>query len=504
MSTNDRAESTGNDTLDLDAETVRALGYRIVDMIAAELADPARRPVYPPLQSRAALETVFGGPVPEHGRSPEGLLDLLEHQLLPVTANFNHPRLMGYVLSNPLPLAGLAEALTSTLKMVPGHWKWHPANGLIEVTVARWLGELVGFGADAAGYVTTGGSWANLVGLAVARVRRAGWDVRAEGLADHPQLVAYVSEEGHSCLDKGFELMGLGRNQLRRIPVGADYRIQLEALEAALAADLAAGRRPFCLVGNAGTVNTGAVDPLDTLADIASRHGLWFHVDGSYGALAALDPEKRALFAGIERADSVALDPHKWLNIPFEAGCILTRHWDDLADTFSHVPPYIRAAMDDEHNHMHYGFELSRTDRALKIWLSLQQYGVDRYAAMIANHMALARHLADLVRAANDFQLVTEPVLSICCFRYLPPDLADQTDAAATYLDQLNLALEQALVEDGRAMVSGTDLGGRRVLRACIVNHRATRAHVDATLEILRGLGETVDRELRGQGRLVS
>jgi glutamate/tyrosine decarboxylase-like PLP-dependent enzyme len=481
----------------MDAETVRALGYRIVDLIADELADPRRRPVYPPAQSRAAMEAIFGGPLPRSGRPPEALLQLIADELLPVAANFNHPRLMGYVLSNPLPLAGLIEALTATLKMIPGHWKWHPANTLIEITVARWLGEMVGFSGEAAGYMTTGGSWANLMGLAVARVRRAGWDVRAEGLAGQPRLMAYVSAEGHACLDKAMEVMGLGRAQLRKVPVGPDFRIRLPDLQAAIEADLAAGHRPFCLVGNAGTVNTGAVDPLDRLAALARHYGLWFHVDGAYGAFATLDPDRRPLFAGIDQADSLVLDPHKWLNVPFDAGCVLTRSWADLADTFSLVPPYIRAATDGEHNHIHYGFELSRTDRALKVWLALQQVGVDGYRSMIAGHLALARHLAEQLGSAPDFEVMGEPVLSICCFRYVPPDLVDRSAAVDTYLDTLNQAIENALVADGRAMVSGTDLGGRRVLRACIVNHRATQADVDATLTLLRELGRAQDAALR-------
>ena len=289
--------------------------------------------------------------------------------------------------------------------------------------MARWLGAMVGFADNAAGYLTTGGSWANLVALAVARVRRAGWDVRAEGVAQRPALTAYVSSEAHSCIDRSAELLGMGAAHLRKIPVDDGFRIDLDALESSIQADIGAGYKPFCLIGNAGTVNTGAIDPLDRLADIAQRHGMWFHIDGAYGALACLVPDARPLFKGLERADSLTLDPHKWLNTPFEAGCILTREWADLGDTFSLIPPYLRGAMGSEHNQYEYGFELSRTDRALKVWLALRQYGVDRYAELIANHLALARHLAERVEAAADFELVTPVVLSICCFRYVPPDL---------------------------------------------------------------------------------
>ena len=365
------------------------------------------------------------------------------------------------------------------------------------MTVARWLGEMVGFAKDAAGYMTTGGSWANLVGLAVARVRRAGWEVRMEGLAGHPTLVAYVSEEGHSCLDKSMELLGMGRNQLRKIPVGSDYRIQVEALEEAIKADRAANLQPFCLVGNAGTVNTGAVDPLDALAEIAVRHNLWFHVDGAYGAFAALVPEYRPLFVGIERADSLAVDPHKWLNIPFEAGCILVRDWTDLTDTFSLIPPYLRAATGDELNLINCGLELTRTNRALKVWVALRQYGVERYTQLIANHLVLTRHLAAWVEEADDFEVMSEPSLSICCFRFVPPDLKQRTEEVEAYLNKLNQAIEMALAEDGRALVSGTELQGKRVLRICIVNHRVTQTGVEETLVLLREFGYKLDKQMR-------
>jgi glutamate/tyrosine decarboxylase-like PLP-dependent enzyme len=481
-------------TLDMDPETVRSLGYRIVDMVVGELSDPSNRPTWPPQQSEETMATLFDGPLPLEGADPDELLSIIQDQLLPGTTNLLHPRWMAYVLAGSLPLAGLTGALVSALNLTP----YDPANTRLTKTVTRWLGEMVGFAPDAAGYITTGGSWANLVGLAVARVRRAGWDVRVEGLDGHPPLVAYVSEEGHACLDKGMELLGIGRGQLRKVPVGSDYRILVDALEEAIEADLAAGLQPFCLIGNAGTVNTGAVDPLGALAEIATRHGLWFHVDGAYGAFAALVPESRPLFVGIGRADSLALDPHKWLNIPIEAGCILVKDWADLSDTFSLIPPYLRAATTNRDlNLIECGIELTRSNREIKIWLTLQQYGTDRYTQLIANHLALTRQLAAWVEEAADFELMSEPSLSICCFRFIPPDLKPLTEEVETYLSQLNQAIEMALAEDGRALVSGTQLQDKRVLRSCIVNHRVTEAGVKQTLLLLRELGYKIDSQLR-------
>ncbi len=480
-------------TLDMDIETVRSLGYRIVDIIASELSAPSKRPPRPPTQNDEVL-AMFEGPLPHEGTGPDELLSVIEDHFLPATTNLLHPRWMAYVLAGSLPLAGLMGALLSSLNLV----YVDPVNTRLAKTITRWLGEMLGFGPDAAGYITTGGTWANVVGLAVARVRRAGWDVRAEGLADHPKLMAYVSEEGHACLDKAMELLGMGSNQLRKIPVASDYRILVDALEEVIAADLAAGLQPFCLIGNAGTVNTGAVDPLDDLARIAARQRLWFHVDGAYGAFAAMVPEARPLFSGIEKADSLAVDPHKWLNVPIEAGCILVRDWADLTDTFSLIPPYLRAAVAaDEVNLRDCGIELTRANRELNIWLTLRQYGTDRYTQLIANHLALTRQMAAWLEEAEDFEVISEPSLSICCFRFVPPDLKPPVEETESYLDQLNQAIETALVKDGRALVSGTQLNGKRVLRTCIVNHRVTEAGVTQTLLILRELGHRLDGQLR-------
>lgn len=471
------AKTPGDEvTLGLPPGTVRDLGYRIVDMIVEELADPERRPVFLPAQSRAAMELLFGGPVPRAGMDPEELLAVIQDHLLRAAGNPNHPRLMAYVLSASQPLASLLEALVGTIKLRPTTWKNQPASCQIELTVTRWLGEMVGFAPDAAGYVTTGGSWANLIGLAVARTRRAGWDVRAEGVANRPPLVAYVSEQAHACIDRSAELLGLGQSYLKKIPVDDTYRIRLDVLEETIQADRVAGYRPFCLIGNAGTVNTGA-----------------------YGAFSALTDEARELFTGLERADSLTLDPHKWLNTPFEAGCILTKAWDDLGDTFSLIPPYLRGAMGAEHNQYEYGFELSRTDRALKVWLALHQYGADCYTELIASHLALARHLAALVDEADDFELVSAPVLSICCFRFVPSDLDGDSPHVTAYLNRLNQAVEIALASDGRALVSGTELNGKRVLRACIVSHPVTQASVEETLCLLRHYGHERDAQMRQQ-----
>lgn len=469
-------------TLEMDPAVIRELGYRIIDLITEEFADPVRRPPFPPAQASESMEELFGGPVPAHGTDPGQVLDFIANNLLPNAGNPNHPRQMAYVLTASTPLPAMLEALVAAMKLRPTTWKNQPGSCRIEATVARWLGSMTGFSNEASGYVTSGGSTANLFALAVARVRRAGWDVRSEGLCGHPRLTAYVSSQAHSCFTRSAEMLGLGAESLRQIPVDSRHCIRMDLLVQAIHRDIDAGCRPFCVIGNAGTVDTGAIDPLDALADIAKRYNLWFHVDGAYGALAALVPEVRPLFRGMERADSLTVDPHKWLNVPFEAGCILVRHRADLSDTFCLVPAYLRGAMGAEQNQYECGFELSRTDRALKVWVALRQYGVERYTAMIRGHLELARHLARLIEESPDFELMGEPVLSICCFRYVPPGL--EVD-----LNRLNGELEMRLMEDGGALVSGTVLDDKQVLRVCIASHAVTKAGVEETLELLRQIG---------------
>ena len=387
-------------------------------------------------------------------------------------------------------MAGLIEALVASIRLFPYTWSLTPGSSFIEVVVARCLGQMVGYSENAAGYMTTGGSFANLMALAVARVRKAGWDIQGEGLSGHPALIAYSANQAHSCHEQSIKLLGLGDQQLRKIPVDHHFKINLKALESAIRADLKNGLQPFCIIANAGTTNTGAVDPLDALADIAERFNLWFHIDGAYGALAALDPDTRPVFKGIERADSLVVDPHKWLNIPYDAGCVLMHNWQDLSDTFSILPAYLEGGHDAvQHDHWHHGFELTRTDRALKVWVAIRQYGVARFRAMVSAHIALSQRVAQWVDQAPDFELLCEPSLSVCCFRYVPISIVGGDNAEA-YLNTLNSKLEGALAGDGRALMTGTRLNGRSVLRTCIVNHKASWKGVEKTLELIRELGE--------------
>jgi glutamate/tyrosine decarboxylase-like PLP-dependent enzyme len=334
---------------------------------------------------------------------------------------------------------------------------------------------------------------ASLTCLAAARHRAAaadGWDVRARGIAAIPApLVLYLSEEGHSCMRKAAEVLGLGAEAVRTVPVDDGFRMNVRALRAAVAEDRAAGRRPFCVAASAGTVNTGAIEPLDEVADLCQAEGLWLHVDGAYGAIGAADPALAPRYAGLERADSLALDPHKWLAVPVECGCALVRDGRLLRDAWSLVPSYLRTEEGKGFGglpwYSEYGFQQTRGFRALKLWMILQHLGRDGVAALVRRHVTLAQRLASAVDAASDLQRVAPADLSVVCFRLVPRMWAG--DAAR--LDALNKLLVEQIQAEGRVFLTGTVLRGRFALRACVLHYGTTAADVDALIDTVRETG---------------
>jgi aromatic-L-amino-acid/L-tryptophan decarboxylase len=468
----------------------------MVDSVVSHLLTARQRPILPALPERSVLEAAVGGELPQAARDPEVVFDQLEKHLSRYSANFLHPGIMGWVAATPVPLAGLLGGWLNALRIFPHSWKLTAGSTHIETTVIRWLGQMIGFSDGAAGYVTTGGSFANMYAVCVARHRALGLDSRRRGLLAAPQLTAYASEHTHMCIRQSLGLLGIGEDHLRQIPVDTACRVRADALEARLQADIASGHKPFCIIGNAGTTNTGAIDDLEALGALGKKYAVWFHVDGSYGAFAAMCPETSGLFKGLSLADSVAIDPHKWLNIPFEAGCILLKSWDDLSEAFSHVPPYLRAGdTPSQHDHWHYGFELSRADRATKVWFELQHYGAKAYQKLIQSHIQLARKLAALIREDAEFELVAQPALSVVCFRYISHVPMD-TDL----LDRVNAAIEESYLAEGRVLFSGTVIAEKHVLRACIINHRTTWGDVREGLEAARRVGRRLAEGLTQRG----
>jgi aromatic-L-amino-acid decarboxylase len=485
--------------LDMPPEQFRALGHQLVDTLADVLARLPNGRVAPDT-TPAAMRAVFGAdaPLPEHGADPGELLARAASMLAEHSTNSGHPRFFGYVLTSPAPLGALAELAAAVIHPNVGAWALSPLATELERQTVRWIAELLGYPADCGGLLVSGGNMANLVCCIAASRARAGWDLRADGVTGGPPLVMYATSQAHTWVQKAADLMGLGTNALRWVPVDAEYRMDVAALRGMLAEDRARGARPLLVAAAAGSVSTGAVDPLAELADLCAAEGLWLHVDGAYGAPAVLVPDAPADLRALGRADSVAVDPHKWLYAPLEAGCVLVRDADALHRAFRFAPPYYRFegdADDPPLNYHEWGPQNSRGFRALKVWLALQNAGRAGYARMIGDDVRMARALFAYADAHPELQALTQG-LSITTFRYVPPRLRDrmgQADAEAE-LSALNARVLDRVQRGGEAYLSNAVLAGERfALRACVVNFRTTVADVQALAEIVVRAGRQIE-----------
>jgi aromatic-L-amino-acid decarboxylase len=466
-------------------EDLRRAARRAADLAVDHLTGIRARPVWQPMGETASA-WLRDQPLPEHGRPADALLaDIAEH-VLPYPMGNGHPRFFGWVNSPPHPAGVLVEPIAAAMN--PSCAGGDHAAVAAERCVVRWLADLLGYPCPpGGGLLTSGASLATITALAAARQRAAaadGWDVRAEGLAGRPPFALYVSAEGHSCLRKAAELLGIGARGVRVVRADRGFRMDVAALRATLARDRDDGLRPFCIAATAGTVNTGAIDPLDELAGVAAEEGLWLHVDGAYGALGAADPGIAARFAGMTSADSLVLDPHKWLGVPVDCGCLLVREPASLREAFSLVPPYLR----DDHSggpgwFSEYGPEQTRPFRALRAWATIAHLGRTGIEALVARSVALAARLAEMLEAAGDTELLAPAVTSIVAFRYRPPGLD------ASRLDAVNQAIPAAVQRRGRAFLTGTSLAGRPALRACLIHPDTTPDDLAILLEEVRAAG---------------
>jgi aromatic-L-amino-acid decarboxylase len=388
------------------------------------------------------------------------------------------------------------DFLAAALNQNVGAWGLSPMASEIECQAVRWMAELIGFPQTGGGLFVSGGNMANFVGVLAARAALAGWDVRAEGLT-RGSLVLYGSAETHTWIQKAADLFGFGTNAIRWVPTDADQRMDVSALRRQIDADRKAGLQPFFVAGTAGSVSTGAVDPLPEIAALCREEKLWFHVDGAYGAVAAQVPGVPDSLRAVAEADSVAVDPHKWLYAPLEAGCVLVRDPEALRRAFSYHPAYYHF---DEQvaNFFELGPQNSRGFRALKVWLALRQVGRDGYNRMIADDMLLATHLHELVATHPEFEAATK-WLSITTFRYVPVDLrgAVGQEAVEAYLDRLNRELLAAIERSGEAFVSNAVVAGRFLLRACVVNFHTSLEDIEALVPLVSRLGQEIDGALR-------
>jgi len=481
--------------LAMSAKEFRTLGTALVDRIANFLDSLPQRPVTP-AESPSAVREALGAelPLPERGTDPGELLNraadlLFEHSL------FNgHPRFWGYVTSSAAPIGALGDLLAAAVNPNTGAWLLSPIASEIEAQTVRWIAEMLGYPTDCGGLFVSGGNMANLVCFLAARQAKAGTNVRVNGV-NGTHLRAYCSTETHTWIQKAADIAGLGTNAIRWIPSDAAQRMNPDALQKQITADLAAGDRPFLVVGNAGTVGTGAVDPLPALAAIAREFDLWFHIDGAYGGLAAVLPDAQPEFAAIHEADSIAVDPHKWLYAPLEAGCALVRDPEKLRDAFAYHPVYYHFGV-EAINYFDLGPQNSRGFRALKVWLALQQVGREGYVRMISDDIGLARELFNCLSQYPQLEPLTHS-LSITTFRYVPSGLDPDDGAAAGYLDKLNEALLTRLQNSGEAYISNAVINGKYALRACIVNFRTALSDILALPPLVVRIGNACDQELR-------
>ncbi|MFN8465910.1 MAG: pyridoxal-dependent decarboxylase [Caldilineaceae bacterium] len=483
------------ETLDpTDWEAMRALAHRMVDDAIDYTASVRERPAWQPVPPEVAER--LRQPAPRTPKGAESAYEEFVRDILPYPMGNIHPRFWAWYMGNGTVTGALADFLAAIMNPNMGGGS-HGAV-LVEQQVIQWMKDLLRFPSEASGLLVSGGSMANLVALTVARNVQAGYDVRAEGTGGGPQLVVYASREVHSCNQKAVEVLGLGnKHGLHKIPVGDDFRIDLAALAVAIAEDRAAGRRPICVIGSAGTVNTGAIDDLNALADLCEREGLWFHVDGAIGAIAVLAESVCGLLGGIERADSVVLDLHKWLHIPFEAGCVLVRdraaHRSTFALTPEYLEPEVRGLAGSSFWFSDYGVQLSRQFRALKVWMSIKEHGLDRFGRMMDRNVAQAKYLAGLIAAEPRLELLAPVVLDIVCFRHR----FDGLDTAA--LNAANKEILLRVQERGIAAPSSTVLNGQYCIRVAIANHRSIdedfAALVAAVLEIGAEVGTERSRD---------
>lgn len=483
--------------LTLDAEAFRQAGHAVIDLAADYLGSLRDRPVFRPM-TPDQRDVLMDASLPEWGTPVSEILDRFADDVLPFPLGNGHPRFYGWVNSSPSPVGILADLLAATMN--PSCAGGDHAAIYIERAAVRWLMELIGFPTGSSmGLLVSGGSMASLTCLTAARqwaTKKTGWNVREEGMQGNtPGLVLYLADEGHSCVRKAAELLGVGQVGTRLIPVDASGRMIVAALESVITTDLAAGRLPFCVAGTAGTAMSGAIDPLADIADLCAQHDLWFHVDGAYGALGVLDDRLINRYAGMEQADSVALDPHKWLSVPVECGCALVRDGALLRDTFSLVPSYVRTEEGKGVGglpwYSEYGFQQSRGFRALKLWMTLLYAGRDGVKAHIARQNDLARALADLVEAEPSFELSAPVDLSIVCFRMIPAGIGGDDPR----LNGFNQRLANAVQSSGEAFITSGVFNGQTVLHANTLNGETTIDDIRALLPAIRRIAESLEIE---------
>jgi aromatic-L-amino-acid/L-tryptophan decarboxylase len=479
-------------TLDPDDwEEVGRAFHKAVELCLAQTRDVRDRPVWQPTPE--PIKERFRESLPREGQPLDDLLTCFEETILPYATGNVHPRFWGWVHGSGNVAGALGEMLAAFMNCNAGG-RDHIAT-YVERQVVDWSKEIFAFPATASGILTTGTSMATLIALAVARDCKADADVQTQGVAAARRLVGYASVEAHRSVVKAFDLLGLGTDALRLVPVDSDYRMRLDELAAMVEADRAKGWRPFTVIASAGTANTGAIDDIEQLARVCRETDLWMHVDAAFGGLGVLTSEFRPQLAAISRAESVAFDFHKWLHVPYDAGCVLVRDAAVHRRAFAARPDYLaghaQGLAAGEPWYCDFGPELSRGFRALKVWFSLKAYGTERFGELIARNCAQARHLGALVESHSDFELLARVSLNIVCFRFVAPGLADDE------LDTLNNQIVVELQTLGIAVTSTARIAGKRAIRAAITNHRTVSEDLALLVTEAQRLGQAAAHEIK-------
>ena len=472
------------------AEEIKRIGYRVVDLIAEHLIDLPHEPVFRPFPPELASKYLNSAP-PEFGQPADEILDTFAHEIEPFPFGNGHPRFFAWVNSPPVVLGIFAEALAAAMN--PSCAGGNHAAIYVERTVINWFRQILGFPSCSMGLLVSGGSMAALTALAVARHVKCGYDVRTKGLhGSSARPTFYRTSEGHGCHQKAIEMLGVGSENLRTVAHDDSLRLLPEALESAIKEDRQRGYAPIAVIASAGTVNSGAIDPLDKIADVCARNQVWLHVDGAYGAPAILTRQYSKELSAISRADSIAMDPHKWLYVPVEAGLVLVREGTNLRKAFSLVPPYLQTDGRTEGVGglpwiSEYGFQQTRGFRALKVWMALQYHGLSGYRASIEHDIALAQRLASSLKRHPQFEVFEPQGLSIVCFRYAPKGFEQ-----AKQLNDFNKEVLEKVQLGGRAFLSSTVIEDKFWLRACMVNPRAQEEDIDLLPRLVEDVADSI------------
>lgn len=478
-----------NKTLDFSHEEFQDILQKTSDLILKQYRSIDSLKGYnAPAQTEVA--SWFDEPLPLSGMDIEPLFEEMQAKVIDSATGNLGLNMYAYVMSGGNQMSTVAELILSTVNQNNARWHLAPAMAEIEKRVINWASVMVDFAPTAGGGITSGGSEANLVGLTVARnIFFKKFDIKQNGLFGLKPFTVYCSVETHNCIDKSIALLGIGAKHIRKVAVNADFKINLEALEKQILADKEAGFEPFCIVGNAGTINTGAIDDFNGLSAIAKKHEMWFHIDGAYGGLLSSLPSVKKQYAGLEKADSVALDFHKWLYQPFEIGCVLVRNWGIMQETYFKSADYLSsnsAQTDTRLNFNEHYFHLSRNAKAFKVWLSVKAYGFNRIQDMQQKDLDLTHYLTDLIQNSSDFELKSTSHLAVVCFQY-KGKMTDNDEIV-----DFNQRLIPALELDGRVFITGTKLNNEFVIRACLINHRKQKAAVEYLLEVIRDVASKI------------